>query len=54
MQYIVRCIGQKPNSDCESNLYDIEISLVCDQRYSEADMMRIVKTIKEYEEINSK
>ncbi len=44
----------KPNSDCESNLYDIEISLVCDQRYSEADMMRIVKTIKEYEEINSK
>ncbi len=32
---------------CESNLYDIELSLVCDQRYNEEDMMRIIKVLKE-------
>lgn len=39
----------KPNLDCHSNLYDIELSLVCDQRYNSDDMLRIVKTIKEFE-----
>ena len=37
----------KPLAKCESNLYDIEISLVCDQRYSEEDMKKIVKIICE-------
>lgn len=37
----------KPFAECESNLYDIEISLVCDQRYSEIDMMKIVRIINE-------
>lgn len=32
---------------CESNLYDMELSLICDQRYNEEDMMRIVKVLKE-------
>lgn len=32
---------------CESNLYDIELSLICDQRYNEEDMIRIVKVFKE-------
>jgi hypothetical protein len=32
---------------CESNIYDKELSLICDQRYGDADMERIVSTIKE-------
>ena len=32
---------------CESNLYDMELSLICDQRYNEEDMMRIVTVLKE-------
>lgn len=36
-----------PNADCESNIYDMELSLICDQRYGEEDMMRIVDTILE-------
>lgn len=36
-----------PNEDCESNIYDMELSLICDQRYGEEDMMRIVDTILE-------
>lgn len=31
----------RPNADCKSNLYDLELSLVCDQRYNEEDMRRI-------------
>ncbi len=31
---------------CESNLYDMELSLVCDQRYNEEDMERIVSVLK--------
>ena len=34
-----------PNADCKSNLYDLELSLICDQRYSEDDMERIVSVI---------
>lgn len=36
----------KPNMICESNLYDLELSLICDQRYDEKDMQRIVSVIK--------
>lgn len=36
----------KPNG-CESNLYDMELSLICDQRYNEEDMERIVSVLKE-------
>lgn len=32
----------------EKNIYDNELSLVCDQRYTEEDMSRIVETIKEF------
>lgn len=38
-----------PNEECVSNLYDIEISLVCDQRYDESDMLRIVDTINGFQ-----
>ncbi len=34
----------KPNG-CESNLYDMELSLICDQRYNEEDMKRIVMAL---------
>ena len=37
-----------PLTECSSNLYDIELSLVCDQRYGNADMERIVKLLREY------
>ena len=36
-----------PNADCQSNLYDIELSLICDQRYDEYDMERIVSVLSE-------
>ena len=36
-----------PNANCKSNLYDIELSLICDQRYNETDMERIVSVVKE-------
>lgn len=32
---------------CESNIYDLELSLICDQRYGVEDMKRIVSVIKE-------
>ena len=32
----------------ESNIYDRELSLICDQRYSEVDMLRIVNLIKKF------
>ena len=35
-----------PNAECESNIYDMELSLICDQRYGEEDMRRIVDTLK--------
>ena len=34
----------KPNN-CVSNLFNLELSLVCDQRYTEKDMNRIVSAI---------
>lgn len=35
----------KPDIKCVSNLYDIELSLVCDHRYKEEDMQRIVDVL---------
>ena len=37
----------KPNADCSSNLYDMELSLICDQRYGELDMKRIISVLRE-------
>lgn len=34
-----------PDDICESNLYDMELSLICDHRYSEEDMKRIVEVL---------
>ena len=34
----------RPNG-CESNLYDMELSLVCDQRYTEEDMKYVVSIL---------
>lgn len=34
-----------PKADCESNLYDLELSLICDQRYNEDDMERIISVL---------
>ena len=36
----------KPDSNCESNIYDIELSLICDQRYNDEDMLRIASVLK--------
>lgn len=36
-----------PSENCVSNLYDWELSLVCDQRYTEEDMYRIVSVLSE-------
>lgn len=36
-----------PNSECESNLYDLELSLICDQRYTEKDMDNIITLLTE-------
>lgn len=35
----------RPNG-CDSNLYEQELSLICDQRYNEKDMERIVSVLK--------
>lgn len=35
----------KPNTICNSNLYDNELSLICDQRYSDLDMYRIIDVL---------
>jgi hypothetical protein len=32
---------------CESNFYDMELSLICDQRYGVEDMERIISTLQE-------
>lgn len=37
----------QPNEKCYSNLYDRELSIVCDQRYGIAEMRYIVNVIKE-------
>jgi len=34
-----------PNAECQSNLYELELSLICDQRYNEEDMQRIVEVL---------
>lgn len=36
-----------PRAYCESNLYDMELSLICDQRYAEKDMEVIVSTLND-------
>jgi len=35
-----------PDACCESNLYDMELSLICDQRYTESDMEKIIDFLK--------
>lgn len=35
----------KPNAGCCSNLYDRELSIVCDQRYNDQDMKRIINIL---------
>ena len=37
----------RPNDDCKSNLYDLELSLICDQRYDTADMERMMNIVCE-------
>lgn len=42
----IYCPIHWPNpNECQSNLYDIELSLVCDQRYNEEDMQRIIDVL---------
>ena len=36
-----------PQANCESNLYDMELSLVCDQRYTEDDMSAVATALNE-------
>lgn len=36
-----------PKACCESSIYNIELSLICDQRYTEKDMDRIVSVLNE-------
>lgn len=35
----------KSKEKCHSNLYDLELSLICDQRYNESDMVRMMEII---------
>ena len=35
----------QPNEKCESNLYELELSLICDQRYTENDMKKIISIL---------
>lgn len=35
----------KPEYGCQSNLYDLELSLICDQRYSRDDIERMMQII---------
>lgn len=37
-----------PKAQCESNLYDTELSLICDQRYTQDDMKRILDVLNHY------
>lgn len=36
----------RPNASCESNLYDMELSLICDQRYKIEDMHRVADVLR--------
>ncbi|WP_101474333.1 hypothetical protein [Fusobacterium sp.] len=36
----------KPKMNCNSNIYNKELSLICDQRYDEIDMLKIIEIIK--------
>ena len=38
----------KPNATCNSNIYDSELSLICDQRYNEFDMKRIIEILNNH------
>lgn len=35
----------RPSDECASNLYNEELSLICDQRYTESDMKRILSVL---------
>lgn len=39
----------KPNMNCKSNLYDLELSLICDQRYNKKNMQRIAEIINNFD-----
>lgn len=39
------CHWPHPAAQCDSNLYDRELSLICDQRYSQEDMYRIIEVL---------
>lgn len=44
----IYCPVHWPQPDgCRSNLYNLELSLICDQRYDEDDMKRIVEILKQ-------
>lgn len=36
----------RPNAQSKSNLYDLELSLICDQRYSQNEMEKIISVLK--------
>lgn len=36
----------RPDAACSSNLYEMELSLICDQRYDENDMERLVSVLE--------
>lgn len=36
----------KPSAECVSSLYDTELSLICDQRYGQEDMRRILSALQ--------
>lgn len=35
----------QPKHNCSSNLYDLELSLICDQRYGKGDMNRMMQVV---------
>ena len=44
----IYCPAHWPKPEgCESNLYDMELSLICDQRYGTEDMERIISVLQE-------
>ena len=48
IQNQIYCPVHWPKTEgCESNLYDMELSLICDQRYEVKDMNRIVSVLSE-------
>ena len=38
----------KPCAEANSKLYDVELSLICDQRYDEGDMLRTLDALRRF------